>query len=64
MGNKPASGGAKKKNSAELTEDEINLLLANTSFNREEIVKWHEGFIKDCPKGIISITFFGYILNI
>jgi Ca2+-binding EF-hand superfamily protein len=43
--------GSKKKNPAELTEDEINLLLANTSFTREEILKWHEGFIKDCPKG-------------
>jgi Ca2+-binding EF-hand superfamily protein len=47
MGNK----AGKKKNPTELTEDEINLLLANTSFSREEIVKWHEGFVKDCPKG-------------
>lgn len=41
MGN----NGGKKKNPAELTEDEIQLLLANTSFTREEIKKWHEGFI-------------------
>lgn len=34
-----------------LNQEEINLLLANTSFTREEIHKWHEGFIKDCPKG-------------
>lgn len=45
----------KKKNPAELTQDEINLLLANTSFTREEIQKWHEGFIKDCPKGSKNI---------
>ena len=34
-----------------LSKEEISLLLANTSFTRDEIHKWHEGFIKDCPKG-------------
>lgn len=48
----------KKKNPAELTEDEINLLLANTSFTKEEILKWHEGFIRDCPKGILNTRHF------
>jgi Ca2+-binding EF-hand superfamily protein len=37
-----------------LTEAEIVSLVANTSFTREEIVKWHEGFIKDCPKGSLD----------
>ncbi|RNA03142.1 neuronal calcium sensor 2 [Brachionus plicatilis] len=49
MGNKAAK--PKKKNPAILTEDEVNLLLSNTSFSREEIYRWHDGFIKDCPKG-------------
>lgn len=58
MGAKASSGiKEKKKNPAELTEDEINLLLANTSFTRQEIIKWHEGFIKDCPKGKIFLKF-------
>jgi Ca2+-binding EF-hand superfamily protein len=48
MGNK---GGKAKHNPAILTEEEITLLLVNTSFTRDEIKKWHEGFIKDCPKG-------------
>jgi Ca2+-binding EF-hand superfamily protein len=48
MGSK---GSKKKKNPTELTEDEVNLLLSNTSFTREEIYKWHQGFIHDCPKG-------------
>jgi hypothetical protein len=26
-------------------KEQIILLLANTSFTREEIYKWHEGFI-------------------
>jgi hypothetical protein len=41
MGNGPA----KKKDRCTLTEEEINSLAANTSFSREEIMKWHEGFI-------------------
>ncbi|CAF0716350.1 unnamed protein product [Brachionus calyciflorus] len=49
MGNK--GGKTKKKNPTVLTEDEINLLLSNTSFTREEIYRWHDGFMKDCPKG-------------
>lgn len=41
MGN--SSG--KKTDPTKLTEEEINLLLANTSFKREEIIQWHSGFI-------------------
>lgn len=32
-----AKSSKKKKNPTILTEDEINLLLANTSFTREEV---------------------------
>lgn len=42
MGSKGSKG---KKKTTQLSEDEINLLLSNTSFTREEIFKWHEGFI-------------------
>jgi hypothetical protein len=41
MGNK----AAKKKDSTKLTDQEISLLLTNTSFTREEIMQWHAGFI-------------------
>jgi hypothetical protein len=34
-----------KKKANFLNKDEIVILLANTSFTREEIKKWHEGFI-------------------
>ena len=43
MGNKVAK--RKRQNSVSLTEEEIDFLLANTHYNREEIVEWHEGFI-------------------
>ena len=48
MGNKV--GTVKKTGDAILTEEKIVSIMENTSFSREEIVKWHEGFIKDCPK--------------
>ncbi len=48
MGNKGAKG---KKDKNVLTEEEMNLLLANTQYTREQIVQWHAGFLKDCPKG-------------
>lgn len=50
MGGK-ASKSDKKNAKTELTDEEIELLLKNTHFNREQIVEWHQGFIKDCPKG-------------
>jgi hypothetical protein len=55
MGNKQAKPTKKKANAADLTEEEIELLLNNTHFNRKQIEEWHSGFIKDCPKGWIQI---------
>lgn len=37
-----------KKSPSQLSEEEINSLMQNTSFSRDEIVQWHAGFIKDC----------------
>ena len=44
MGNNPAKQ-SRKSNTIELTEEEINLLLHNTHFNRKQIEEWHTGFI-------------------
>lgn len=33
------------KDSTVLTENEIVMLLNNTSFDREEILDWHKGFL-------------------
>lgn len=49
MGSKSSKG--KKKDPTVLTEDEIKFLLNNTHYTREEILRWHAGFLKDCPKG-------------
>ncbi len=42
-----ASHGKKlnKASDVELTEFELNFLLKNTHFNRNEILMWHEGFL-------------------
>ena len=43
MGNKQIS--ANDKGSFDLSEDAIEILMANTHFNRFEIIEWFEGFI-------------------
>jgi hypothetical protein len=34
-----------KKKTTDLSEEEIQLLLRNTHFNRKQIEDWHAGFI-------------------
>ena len=43
-----------KKSSPEhsyLKEKDLILLEANTKFNREKIIQWHNAFLQDCPSG-------------
>jgi hypothetical protein len=49
MGNK---GGKQilKTQEQELSDEEIELLLANTDMDRFKILEWHEGFLKVCFK--------------
>ena len=49
MGNK--NGKGKKKDKTELLAEEIAFLLKNTTFNEQQILNWHQQFLKDCPKG-------------
>ncbi len=32
-------------------QEEIQFLLKNTNYTREQINKWHRGFLADCPTG-------------
>lgn len=34
-----------KKRATQLSEEEIQLLLKNTHFNRQQILEWHQGFL-------------------
>ncbi|CAF0790550.1 unnamed protein product [Brachionus calyciflorus] len=39
------------KDFTKLSEQEIQILLENTPFDRDQIDEWHKGFLKDCPDG-------------
>lgn len=43
MGNKGGKSNAPKQ---ELSDEEIELLIANTDMDRFKILEWHDGFIK------------------
>ena len=45
MGGKNSKDSKLKPNQAELTDEEIQLLLKNTHFNQKQIEEWHAGFI-------------------
>lgn len=51
MGNKKSKDNG---DASILTEEKILSIMDTTSFKREEIIKWHEGFIKDCPSGQLN----------
>lgn len=53
MGNCVGSKGAKKDPKV-LTEEEIKLLLDNTTLNRQQIVALHQNFLKECPTGKLT----------
>ena len=36
-----------RKNPSELTEDEIDYLVKNSHFSKNELLEWHEGFKVD-----------------
>jgi len=40
-----ADSSKSKKRATQLTEEEIQLLLKNTHFNRQQIMEWHQGFL-------------------
>ncbi|RNA03141.1 Neuronal calcium sensor 2 [Brachionus plicatilis] len=50
MGNKDS----KKKAEKNLSESELTLLMNNTTFSREEILQWHQGFMRDCSNGRLN----------
>jgi hypothetical protein len=37
-----------------LSENEIDLLLKNTSMSRDQIMDFHTNFLKDCPNGFLT----------
>ncbi|KAI0979832.1 hypothetical protein GJ496_004048 [Pomphorhynchus laevis] len=37
-----------------LSDNDLNFLLENTDFSRQQILQWYNDFMNDCPKGTLS----------
>ncbi|CAF3771579.1 unnamed protein product [Rotaria magnacalcarata] len=46
--------GKKQKDFTQLSDEDINRLTKNTSYSREQIQEWHQGFLHDCPYGKVD----------
>ena len=53
MGNKSGKG---KSSGQEISDDELEVILANTDMDRFQIIEWHDGFIKVQLKSFRSLT--------
>jgi Ca2+-binding EF-hand superfamily protein len=53
MGNCVGSKGG-KKDPKKLTEEEIKLLMDNTTLTRAQILALHKNFLKECPSGKLT----------
>jgi hypothetical protein len=54
------SGSKAKK----ISKSDLNFLLENTQFTKDQIKIWYTGFYQDCPSGKIIILFIGERKNI
>ena len=57
MGSKLSHGvrsSSRNNVSTSLSEDEIELLMTSTTMNHQEILDFHENFLKDCPSGVLT----------
>jgi len=48
MGHKSSK---QKKDLTHLSDEEIDRLTKNTTYSRQQIQDWHQGFLRDCPNG-------------
>lgn len=57
-------GTIEAPNNKQLLGDEaIQLLLASTDMNRDQILEFHENFLNDCPSGVINRKEFVKMFN-
>jgi len=43
-------GGSKKK----LAKEDMDFLIDNTNFSKQQIKQWYKGFMRDCPNGQLT----------
>lgn len=46
--------GCNTSKSADLTDEDVQFLMKNTSYTEKEIRDWYKGFQVDCPDGKLS----------
>lgn len=61
--NRHSTSSSSSSASSKLTEDEINIIIENTSFDRDQILEWHTGFLSDCPDGKMNKDKFKLFYN-
>ena len=54
MGGKSSKPKVDKKKIPALSEEEVNKLIANSNFTRDEIIALHKDFMRDTPSGKIN----------
>lgn len=50
-------------NKQRLGDEAMQLLLASTDMNKDQIVEFHENFLNDCPSGVINKKEFVKMFN-
>lgn len=48
------SSAQRRTHKADLNEDDIQFIMANTDFDREKVLQWYSDFQKKCPDGKLS----------
>ena len=43
---------------ADFTENDIQFIMANTDFERDQIIRWHEEFVRKCPSNKLDKSSF------
>jgi Ca2+-binding EF-hand superfamily protein len=58
MGNTQLKNTVTNSDAESLSEENMQFLLNNTNFNRDQLNEWFNGFKRDCPKGQMDFDLF------
>ena len=43
-----------KNSKIELSDEDLNMLAANTSFTKDQILRWYQAFREECKEGCLD----------